>query len=218
MKYKALLFGSIGTIIETSEIQRRSFNDAFKELGIDWYWDEKDYRKLLKKSGGTKRIEDFAEKNNTNVDAKKIRERKTQIYNEKINSTIIPLREGVLDVFEYALKNNIKIGFVTSTTLDNIDAVFKTLNNQIKKKDFDFIGNNTLIKKAKPAPDIYIKALNSLELISSQCIAIEDSVESALSANRAKIKCIAFPGLFHTDDDFSFCIKKLDKLNVSIFN
>ena len=215
---KAVLFGSIGTLIETSDIQRESFNQAFKEAGLDWYWDQEDYTKLLKKSGGTKRIEDFAEKNNTNVDAKKIRERKTQIYNEKINSTIISPREGVLDVLEYALKNNIKIGFVTSTTLNNIESVFKTLNNQIKKSHFDFIGNNTLIKEAKPAPDIYIEALNSLELDSSECIAIEDTVESALSADRAKIKCIAFPGLFHVDDDFSFCVKKIDKLNTSIFN
>ena len=215
---KAILFGSIGTLIETSDLQREAFNQAFKEAGLDWYWDQADYTKLLKKSGGTKRIEDFAEKNNTNVDAKKIRERKTQIYNDKINSSLISPREGVLDVLEYALKNKIKIGFVTSTTLDNIDAVLKTLNNQIKKNYFDFIGNNKLIKEAKPAPDIYIKALNSLELNSSECIAIEDSVESALSAYRAKIKCIAFPGLFHVDDDFSFCIKKLDKLNTSIFN
>ena len=215
---KAILFGSIGTLIETSDLQREAFNEAFKEAGLDWYWDHEDYKKLLKKSGGTKRIEDFAEKNNTTVDAKNIRERKTQIYNEKINSISIPPREGVLDILEYAHKNNIKTGFVTSTTPDNIDAVFKTLNNQIKKNHFDFIGNNTLIKKAKPAPDIYIKALNSLELNSSECIAIEDTVESALSADRAKIKCAAFPGLFHIDDDFSFCIKKLDKLNVSIFN
>jgi HAD superfamily hydrolase (TIGR01509 family) len=215
---KAILFGSIGTLIETSDLQREAFNQAFKEAGLDWYWDQEDYTKLLKKSGGIKRIEDFAEKNNTNVDAKKIRERKTQIYNDKINSSLISPREGVLDVLEYALKNKIKIGFVTSTTLDNIEAVFKTLNNQIKKNYFDFIGNNKLIKEAKPAPDIYIKALNSLELNSSECIAIEDSVESALSAYRAKIKCIAFPGLFHVDDDFSFCLKKLDKLNTSIFN
>ena len=184
---KAVLFGSIGTLIETSDIQRESFNQAFKEAGLDWYWDQEDYTKLLKKSGGTKRIEDFAEKNNTNVDAKKIRERKTQIYNEKINSTIISPREGVLDVLEYALKNKIKIGFVTSTTLNNIESVFKTLNNQIKKNQFDFIGNNTLIKDEKPAPDIYIKALNSLELESSECIAIEDTVESALSAHKAQI-------------------------------
>ena len=215
---KAILFGSIGTLIETSDLQREAFNQAFKEAGLDWYWDQADYIKLLKKSGGTKRIEDFAEKNNTNVDAKKIRERKTQIYNDKINSSLISPREGVLDVLDYALKNKIKIGFVTSTTLDNIEAVFKTLNNHIKRNYFDFIGNNKLIKDAKPAPDIYIKALNSLELNSSECIAIEDSVESALSAYRAKIKCIAFPGLFHVDDDFSFCLKKLDKLNTSIFN
>ena len=60
MKYKALLFGSIGTLIESSNIQRNSFNEAFKEAGLDWYWDEQDYRILLKKSGGTKRVEDFA--------------------------------------------------------------------------------------------------------------------------------------------------------------
>ena len=73
MKYKAVLFGSIGTIIETSEIQRQSFNDAFKEAGLDWYWDETDYKNLLQKSGGAKRIEDFAQKNNSTVDASKIR-------------------------------------------------------------------------------------------------------------------------------------------------
>ena len=59
MKYKAILFGSIGTLIESSNIQRNSFNEAFKEAGLDWYWDEQDYKILLKKSGGTKRVEDF---------------------------------------------------------------------------------------------------------------------------------------------------------------
>ena len=68
---KAILFGSIGTLIETSNIQRESFNQAFKEIGLDWYWDQESYKQLLKKSGGTKRIEDFAEKKNANVDAKK---------------------------------------------------------------------------------------------------------------------------------------------------
>ena len=53
MTYKSLLFGSIGTIIETSELQRESFNEAFKEAGLDWYWDQEDYRLLLKQSGGT---------------------------------------------------------------------------------------------------------------------------------------------------------------------
>ena len=41
---KAILFGSIGTLIETSDIQRESFNESFKETGLDWYWDEEDYK------------------------------------------------------------------------------------------------------------------------------------------------------------------------------
>ena len=38
INYKAILFGSIGTIVETSELQRKSFNQAFSEAGLDWNW------------------------------------------------------------------------------------------------------------------------------------------------------------------------------------
>ena len=50
--YKALLFGSIGSIVETSEIQRKSFNKAFKQYGLDWNWTKREYQYLLSKSGG----------------------------------------------------------------------------------------------------------------------------------------------------------------------
>ena len=58
--------------------------------------------------------------------------------------------------------------------------------------------------------------LNDLGVNRDECIAIEDSLDSALSALKAKIECIAFPGLFHMDDDFSFCKKCLNKLDISI--
>ena len=35
---KSLLFGSIGSLVECSEIQRKAFNEAFKEFGVNWYW------------------------------------------------------------------------------------------------------------------------------------------------------------------------------------
>ena len=33
---KAILFGSIATLIETSDLQREAFNQAFKEAGLNW--------------------------------------------------------------------------------------------------------------------------------------------------------------------------------------
>ena len=61
--YKALLFGSVGSIVETSDIQRKSFNKAFKQYGLDWNWTKRDYSNLLNKSGGKDRISRFAKKN-----------------------------------------------------------------------------------------------------------------------------------------------------------
>ena len=214
---KAIIFGSIGTLVETSDIQRQSFNHAFKEIGLDWYWDKNNYKNLLKKSGGRNRVEYFANINQNTVDSKKIRELKTQYFNRYLNSNIINPREGVIEVIKYAKLNKIKIGLASTTTIENIDAIFTTLKDKIKKTDFNFIGNNKLIKKVKPYPDIYLQALKKLSVKENECIAIEDSVESALSANKAKIECIAFPGLFHMDDDFSFCKKCLNKLDISIF-
>ena len=48
---KALFFGSIGTVIETSEIQRQSFNKAFKDAGLNWYWNIATYCNLLNNPG-----------------------------------------------------------------------------------------------------------------------------------------------------------------------
>jgi HAD superfamily hydrolase (TIGR01509 family) len=218
MKYKAVLFGSIGTIIETSEIQRQSFNDAFKEAGLDWYWNETDYKNLLQKSGGVKRIEDFSQKNNSTVNASKIRLRKTELFNKYLLDGDFEPREGVLDIINYVNENRLKLGFVTSTSTNNINAVFSALKNFIQKDDFDFIGNTNLIDKPKPNAEIYYKALDILSLKPSECIAIEDTEESSKSPLDAKIKCIGFPGNFHQHDSFDQCEMKVNKIDLSILN
>ena len=218
MKYKALLFGSIGTLIESSDIQRTSFNEAFKEAGLDWYWDEQDYRSLLKKSGGTKRVEDFAEKNNVNVNASQIRNRKTEIFSSYIIKNKQKLRKSVYEIINFSKKNNIKLSLSTSTTINNVNAVFESLSNQIVKEDFDFIGNKSLVKYEKPNPEIYKVTLENLNIDAYDCIAIEDTEESSHSAINAGIKCIGFPGDFHSDDNFKMCIKKMYVLDQSIFS
>ena len=57
---KSILFGSIGVLVESSEIQRKAFNEAFKEFGLDWYWNVANYIKLLQKPGGLNRIADYS--------------------------------------------------------------------------------------------------------------------------------------------------------------
>ena len=57
---KALFFGSIGVIAETSELQRRAYNAAFRDYGLDWYWSVANYCEMLKKPGGMNRVAFFS--------------------------------------------------------------------------------------------------------------------------------------------------------------
>ena len=214
--YKALFFGSIGSIVETSDLQRKSFNQAFKKSGLNWYWTKEEYEKLLNKSGGENRISRYAKQKKIKVSAKKLSTLKTKIFNNYLKKNELKLRPGIKDLLNFCIKNGIKLGFVSSTSLNNINSIFYCLRRSIKKKYFDFIGNSKLVKKNKPNPDIYVFALKKLKLKPEECIAIEDSQESLDSAVKAKIKCIVFPGKFHANKKFLGAHKKVFRLSTKI--
>jgi hypothetical protein len=48
----AILFGSISTLADTSELHRQTFDRAFKADGLDWYWHREEYLAMLENSGG----------------------------------------------------------------------------------------------------------------------------------------------------------------------
>ena len=81
---KAVFFGSIGTVAETSEIQRRSYNLAFNRLNIDCYWNVANYCEMLKVPGGKDRIRNFTIPNISEEDVDKIHNLKEEIYAELI--------------------------------------------------------------------------------------------------------------------------------------
>ena len=214
--YKALLFGSIGSIVETSDIQRKSFNKAFKQHGLDWNWTKREYLSLLSKSGGKDRISRYAKKNKKIVNSAYLRNLKTKIFNNYLKKNQLKLRPGFKNLIFLCKKEKIKLAFVSSTSSKNINAIFHTLRNSINKKEFSFVGNSKLVKKLKPNPAIYLLALKKLKLKANDCLAIEDTQESLNSARRAKIKCIIFPGKFHSSRKFIGAYKKVYRLNKNI--
>ena len=217
IKYKALLFGSIGTIVETSEIQRKSFNSAFRIAGLKWNWTKEIYKNLLNKSGGEERILRYAKQTKKNVNSKNIIKLKTKIFNSYLKKNKLKLRTGVKEIIKYCKKQEIKLAFVSSTSKNNINSIFFCLRDSLNKKDFDFIGNSKLVKKLKPSAEIYKLALKELSLKPKECIAIEDTQVSLNSAIKAKLKCFIFPGNFHRSKKFNGAFKEISKINKNIF-
>ena len=215
MGYKAILFGSIGTLVETSELQRCAFNQAFAEAGLDWHWNTKEYRRLLTKSGGCERIQGFATQRGSEVNVKQLHQQKTIIFDRLMANETILLRPGVANIIRHALDNRLRLGFVTTTSEANIDAVFFAVANQLNRSDFNFIGNDKIASNTKPNPEIYLEALSELQLDAQHCVAIEDTQISMRAALAADIRCIAFPGAFAEDNDFSGAALITQRLCVS---
>lgn len=217
--FKAILFGSIGTLVETSELQRRAFNQAFSEAGLDWTWNPDEYKIMLKKSGGRNRINEYATYREIEVNAHELHLKKTKIFDNMMKEEGISLRPGVANLIGYAIDNNVHLAFVTSTSDANVDAIFMALNGQLNRNDFNFIGNDKMVSKPKPDSEIYLKALSNLKLNAKDCLAIEDTEVSMRSAINANIKCIAFPGAMALDNDFSAALHISDDLSPNnLFN
>lgn len=192
---KAILFGSIGTLVETSQIQRAAFNEAFKDADLNWHWEGEEYRAMLGVPGGKGRIERYAEKQGVKVDADALHRRKSEIFQAQIEKGL-ELRPGVAAVIHAAQTANVKLGFVTTTSQANIRSIFDGLGGTVRRDMFDFVGAAVMVGAGKPAPDIYLHALDVLGLDAKDVIAIEDTPPSAEAALGAGIETLAFPGAY----------------------
>lgn len=215
MKPSALFIGSIGVLAETSDIQRRAYNQALKEAGLDWQWDADTYRDLLTESGGKKRLarlNDEMQAKLSTDDIDRIHTRKTELACQEIMDNSTPLRPGVAELVNKALSQGIKVALVTATYQANIDAIATAAGDDLPLARFSAVMTRDDCAETKPAPDIYLAALKRLSLDSSEVIAVEDSATSLHSAKQAGIYTVVTPGKFTDQQDFSEADQILNSL------
>ncbi|PJI84456.1 HAD superfamily hydrolase (TIGR01509 family) [Yoonia maricola] len=212
MTKKAIIFGSIGTIVETSELQHNAFNRAFEEANIDWNWSRDDYRDMLKNPGGRQRISDYAEKMGVEVNAHDLHARKTAIFDDMMVNEGLTPRPGVLHLIQFAKDSGMKVGFATTTSRNNVQAIFIALNNCLQRSAFDFVGDDESVVATKPDPEIYYRTMTALGVSAAQSLAIEDTGVSMQAALAAGLECIAFPGAYADQDAFDGALRIVDSV------
>ena len=145
----AILFGSISTLVDTSELQRRAFNESFAAHGLDWNWSREEYVAMLGSNGGAQRIADYAQSRGDDVDAASVHATKSQIFQELLGSSALQPRPGVIDTVQEAKRSDHKLAFVTTTSQGNIDALLAALRPHISAEMFDLIVNGDSREEAE---------------------------------------------------------------------
>ncbi|WP_310483063.1 HAD-IA family hydrolase [Chamaesiphon sp. VAR_48_metabat_403] len=209
----AILFGSISTIADTSELQRQAFNQAFKAHGLDWDWHREEYLTMLENSGGQNRIADYADSIGQTVDAETIHRSKSEFFQNSLTESQLQPRSGVVETIQSAKIKGLKIAFVTTTAQENISLLMAALHPIIQVNDFDLITNADRIDRPKPDKAAYTFALEKLGEKPDNCIAIEDNLGGLESAISAGLDCIAFPNQNTAHHDFNRAKHLVDRLD-----
>ncbi len=208
MAIKAIIFGSIGTLTETSEMQRQAFNTAFAEHGLSWSWDAASYRSMVAGEagvvGGGARIADYTSAQGIALDdatVAAIHADKSRIFRETMARDGVALNAGVDALIADARSHGVRVAFASTTSLANIDTMLNAARPSLAGR-FDVVLSGEDVERGKPAPDVYLSALDRLGFDSSEVIAIEDSVPSLRSPLAAGIATVVVPGALWRGSDF----------------
>lgn len=195
---KAVIFDMDGLIVDSEPIHSKSIELTLNQYGKTpifhnnglvhrvGYSGEKEYELLLEKYGLVKEKENF-------------RKKRRNVYMELLKKPLRP-KSGFLYLVKLLNKKCIKLGLASSREIRHVKVILKNL----KVLDlFDAVSGREIGFQAKPAPDIYIKATKQLKVSPQNCLALEDTEPSVISAKSAGMKVIAIPNKYTSTQDFS---------------
>jgi len=221
MKIKAIIFDVDGTLADTEEAHRLSFNRAFLERNLNWSWDVSLYNDLLKVTGGKERIKyfvttyatDFQKPADYDAFVKDLHLVKTSHYIELLRKGGIPLRPNIERLLMEAKGAGLRLAIATTTSRDNVVTLLQQNLGLNGEALFDVIGCADTVHHKKPAPNIYLLVLEKLGLKAVDCIALEDSENGLHAALLAGLKTFITTNCYTDKQNFDGAEMVLDDLN-----
>lgn len=207
MKLEALIFDVDGTLAETEELHRQSFNLTFQQFKLDWHWDPELYTELLQTTGGKERMIRYVE--HYRPEARSVLEQlpalhrtKTRSYLDLLGKGALKLRPGVERLIDEAQERGVKLAIATTSTPLNVKALLRATLGEDAPNWFAIAAGDVVDRK-KPDPAVYFEALEALSVGPAHAIAFEDSANGLRAARRAGITVVATPSLYLQREDFS---------------
>lgn len=122
------------------------------------------------------------------VDADDLRKQTGKLHSQTLRN--LEAREGVVDYLKEAKEMDLRISLATSSTRDWAET---HLTNLGLLSYFDHLVTQDDVQQVKPAPDLFLKALEVLKVEPHETFIFEDSLNGLLAAQKANISTVIVP-------------------------
>jgi len=174
----ATIFDMDGVLVKNAHFHERAFLEYFSQYGIV-------LEPEMHGRGNNELMKELFP-NKSDEERQQLSEEK-EAYYRKIYSPHIKPAAGLIELLNSLKKEKVLIAVGSSAPQVNIDFVLDRLNI---RKYFDAIIGAAIVKQAKPAPDIYLKAAEVLNVTPSNCLVFEDAIAGIESAKAAGMKVV----------------------------
>ena len=194
--FQAVVFDMDGVITDTEKLYRRFQLEEGRKLGIP---DDVMVVACERIAGGTKYTNKsrFEEVVGRGIDYLDFRAAVIRKLDTHIRTYGVELKPGVADTLKYLKEKGAKVGLATSTVRERATGYLKAHHID---RYFDELVFGDTVAHGKPAPDIYLKACEMLDVRPEEAIAVEDSINGIVSAGRAGMYPVMVIDLIEPND------------------
>jgi HAD superfamily hydrolase (TIGR01509 family) len=221
----ALLFDCDGVLADTERFGHLpAFNATFAEFDLPVRWSEDDYAEKLRIGGGKERMASlfadpaFIEKAAVPDDEDARRDllarwhkTKTARFKQLVADGKVPPRSGIGRIIPEALDAGWTVAVASTSAEESVKAVLRrAVGAEVAERVPVFAGD--VVPAKKPAPDIYLLALDRLGLDPGGTLVVEDSRNGLRAATAAGLRCLVRVNGYTRDEDFTEAVLVVSEL------
>jgi len=192
---KGLIFDFDGFLADSEKFHFRSYKEVF--LRYDHDVNETEYYKYWTSLGHGARGE--IDRHKLDLDPVAIRNEKVPIFTRYCEDGSIELFPEAKELLDILSATDKILAIASGSSSHDIKAV---LRNGGVKDSFKAILGSDMVPQIKPAPDIFLKALEAIDLPASDCVVFEDAEKGMLASIAAGIPVVVV--LTRETKDFDF--------------
>jgi HAD superfamily hydrolase (TIGR01509 family) len=194
MALKALIFDFDGTLVDTTALHARAWQQAFQEAG---YAVGPDRIEQEIGKGGTLLVPDLVGERAENEHGDRLRRRHGEIYQAAAADASLQAFDGVIDLLDAVRDRGLKIAIATAASRVNLErSVERTLPGLLDH--VDAVVTDSDVTASKPHPDAVLPAVEKLGLHPAQCAMVGDTVYDVVACTWAGLVCLGVTTGPHT--------------------